>query len=124
MKSFIFIAAAAFAAAGLVQGQEGEENFCGDAVLTNCQNGLFNQEKCACDCIPPYCPDLTGDCTNPSNRCDNPWTECEKGVDCPWFKNALTMESCATGWEVGLMVVFAAHYFARLSPKSFILRHN
>ena len=118
MKSFIF-AAAAFAAPGLVQGQGGQENICGDAALTKCQNGLFNQELCACDCIPPYCPDLIGDCTNPSNKCDNPWTECEKGVDCPWWNNLLTLESCATGWEVRLMVVFASAHTSSFVAHNF-----
>jgi len=51
--------------------------------MGTCQNGIFSMETCGCQCIPPYCPDLIGDCTQPTNSCGgNPWTECVKGVDC------------------------------------------
>ena len=51
--------------------------------MGTCQNGIFSTETCGCQCIPPYCPDLIGDCTQPTNSCGgNPWTECVKGVDC------------------------------------------
>lgn len=54
---------------------------CGE--MGTCQNGIFSMETCGCQCIPPYCPDLMGDCTQPTNSCGgNPWTECVKGVDC------------------------------------------
>ena len=58
-------------------------------TMGTCQNGIFSMATCGCQCIPPYCPDLIGDCTQPTNSCGgNPWTECVKGVDCRecWFK--------------------------------------
>jgi len=106
MKSLIFIVVAS---ASLVQGQQAlgrelEEFLCD---VGECQNGIFNQGLCKCECIPPYCPGLNGDCTNPSNSCGgNPWNECVKGVNCPWWKNLLKQESCTTGWQVGPTLLF------------------
>jgi hypothetical protein len=66
-----------------------------------CPNGLFNPAKCACDCIPPFCPDSSGACLNPTGYCGgNPWASCERGVNCPWWVNPLKAETCMTGSEV------------------------
>ena len=41
-----------------------------------CINGLWNEESCQCDCIPPYCRDDWGECNVPSSNCGgNPWRE-------------------------------------------------
>ena len=58
--------------------------------MGTCQNGIFSLATCGCQCIPPYCPDLIGDCTQPTNSCGgNPWTECVKGVDCREYSSVL-----------------------------------
>ena len=65
---------------------------------SGCSNGMFNQAKCECECLPPFCPDANGDCTIASNNCGgNPWTDCERGRNCPWWANPLKAESCTTG---------------------------
>jgi len=68
-----------------------------------CKNGMYNVKKCACECIPPYCPYVLGggDCTLPSADCGgNPWGDCKRGLDCPWWINPLKAESCTTGPQV------------------------
>jgi hypothetical protein len=116
MKSLIFIVVAS---ASLAQGQQ---TLGGGALgeflcdVGECQNGIFNQGLCKCECIPPYCPGLNGDCTNPSNSCGgNPWSKCVKGVNCPWWKNLLKQESCTTGWQVGPTLLFHLRRLVRLS---------
>jgi hypothetical protein len=121
MKSPIFVVAVA--SAGLVQGQQALGGASGEFLCDAgvCKNGIYNQALCKCECIPPYCPDLIGDCTNPSNNCGgNPWIECVKGVNCPWWKNLLTQESCTTGSQVGPTLLFHLRRLVRLS--SIILR--
>ncbi|KAL7471724.1 hypothetical protein ACHAXS_012027, partial [Conticribra weissflogii] len=73
----------------------------GDDSPINCMNGLWNEDICECECIPPFCPDINGQCAatwvcSPTN----PWSNCVRGVDCPWWKNPLKANSCATGPEV------------------------
>jgi len=63
--------------------------------------GLWSEKNCECLCIQPYCTDLSGRCAamftcNPTN----PWANCVRGVDCPWWKNTLKENSCATGPEI------------------------
>ncbi|KAL7542893.1 hypothetical protein ACHAXR_012194 [Thalassiosira sp. AJA248-18] len=90
--------AAAAIMMGLAQAQEG---FICEIPPNGCINGMMNLVTCACDCIPPYCPYNDGTCTLPSGNCGgNPWTECTRGVDCPWWVNPLKDESCTTGPEV------------------------
>jgi hypothetical protein len=61
-----------------------------ECEMGTCQNGIFSMTTCGCQCIPPYCPDLIGDCTQPTNSCGgNPWTECVKGVDCREYNVSL-----------------------------------
>jgi len=72
-----------------------------DIPTAGCSNGMFNQGKCECECIEPFCPDDTGDCRLPSNSCGgNPWVLCTRGVNCPWWPNPLKAESCTTGPKV------------------------
>mmetsp|Transcript_3683 Transcript_3683/g.6665 ORF Transcript_3683/g.6665 Transcript_3683/m.6665 type:complete len:640 (-) Transcript_3683:38-1957(-) len=96
MKSLLLLLAAT---AGLVQG----EPFICDIPTLGCTNGMFNQALCECECISPFCPGINGDCVNPSNSCGgNKWTQCTRGVNCPWWQNALKAESCTTGPDVPL----------------------
>mmetsp|Transcript_21705 Transcript_21705/g.45857 ORF Transcript_21705/g.45857 Transcript_21705/m.45857 type:complete len:724 (-) Transcript_21705:324-2495(-) len=77
------------------------EDFTCDMPSNGCTNGMYNVHKCACECIPPYCPWTDGTCTLPSGNCGgNPWKDCERGVSCPWWINPLKDESCVTGPEV------------------------
>ena len=71
-----------------------------DIPTSGCSNGMFNQAKCECECIPPFCPDQNGDCTVASGGCENPWTTCTRGVNCPWWANPMKAESCTTGPRV------------------------
>lgn len=79
-----------------------------DIPSNGCTNGIFNQGSCDCECIPPFCHDAHGDCTVPSSNCGgNPWKDCTKGINCPWWKNPLRAQSCTTDnvvpkgiWEV------------------------
>lgn len=64
--------------------------------LVDCVNGMFSQAKCACECIPPFCPDEHGDCIV-AGTCDDPWEGCEMGENCPWWDNPSKAESCDTG---------------------------
>eukprot|EP00579_Thalassiosira_antarctica_P009147 CAMPEP_0201901826 /NCGR_PEP_ID=MMETSP0902-20130614/54634_1 /ASSEMBLY_ACC=CAM_ASM_000551 /TAXON_ID=420261 /ORGANISM="Thalassiosira antarctica, Strain CCMP982" /LENGTH=679 /DNA_ID=CAMNT_0048435801 /DNA_START=52 /DNA_END=2092 /DNA_ORIENTATION=- len=98
MKTLFLHLLAAAATAGLVQGQ-----FVCDIPTSGCTNGMFNQALCECECISPFCPGINGDCVNPSNSCGgNKWTQCTRGVNCPWWQNALKAESCTTGPDVPL----------------------
>ena len=66
-----------------------------------CTNGMFNQAKCECECIPPFCPDQNGNCFVASG-CTNPWKDCTKGINCPWWSLGGDSESCTTGPKVCL----------------------
>ena len=64
---------------------------------TGCPFGMYNQNQCKCECIPPYCLDVvTGNCIRiPNQVCNiNPWINCIKGTNCPWYKH--TSETCTT----------------------------
>jgi len=72
-----------------------------EAPSAGCKYGMFNYEKCACECIQPFCPDANGDCVLPLNNCGgNPWQNCIRGVNCPWWNNPTSAETCNTGSEV------------------------
>ena len=34
-----------------------------------CTYGMFNYDKCLCECIKPFCPDANGDCVLPTDNC-------------------------------------------------------
>lgn len=115
MRSISFAAGAAAAAASvLLASPPAAAQFLCDIPTNGCTNGMFNQEKCECECIPPYCPDWFGDCTNPTGSCGgNPWEECTRGEDCPWWANPMKDESCTTGPKVRtslLRVIFDGLY--------------
>ena len=75
-------------------------NFICEGPSAGCSNGLWNQDACVCQCIPPYCPDSWGDCLLPSGSCGgNPWADCTEGVDCPWWIDS-DAENCSTGNEI------------------------
>ncbi len=93
MKSLIFIVAATAVMADLVLGQDA---YICDQPSTGCRFGIFSQEKCACECILPFCPDASGQCTA-TGGCANPWEDCERGVNCPWWVNSANAQSCTTG---------------------------
>jgi len=93
MISLLFIVAAAAVMADLVLGQDA---YICDYPSTGCRFGMFNQEKCACECILPFCPDASGQCTA-TGGCANPWEDCERGVNCPWWINSANAQSCTTG---------------------------
>ena len=69
------------------------------APVSGCINGMFKQSTCTCQCIPPFCP-LDGNCLATELSCEDPWVDCELGVDCPWWVNYLTTEECTTGSKV------------------------
>ncbi len=95
MAPVLFIQVAAVtAAAGLVWGQE--ESYTCDLPAAGCRFGIFNQVKCTCECIPPFCPDAAAECST-ATTCDNPWENCVRGIDCPWWKNDANAEACTTG---------------------------
>lgn len=77
----------------------GNEFLC-DIPTAGCANGMFNQVTCSCDCIPPFCPDALGNCLV-SGTCEDPWKNCTRGKNCPWWANPLKAESCTTGPKVG-----------------------
>ncbi|KAL7470365.1 hypothetical protein ACHAXS_010581 [Conticribra weissflogii] len=76
-------------------------SFDGDDAKVDCMFGLWNEEKCECDCIPPYCRHDLGECSALFTcTAINPWANCEPGLNCPWWDNPLKENSCATGSEV------------------------
>jgi hypothetical protein len=93
MKSLFFFVAAAAAMADLVLGQDA---YICDYPSVGCRHGMFNQEKCTCECILPFCPDASGQCSA-AGGCADPWEDCERGVNCPWWINLANAESCTTG---------------------------
>lgn len=57
------------------------------ACAAQIATGMFNVDKCQCECIPPYCLyEYDGSCSLPSGACENPWKDCTRGVDCPWVR--------------------------------------
>mmetsp|Transcript_5616 Transcript_5616/g.12239 ORF Transcript_5616/g.12239 Transcript_5616/m.12239 type:complete len:700 (+) Transcript_5616:209-2308(+) len=108
MKSLLLLLTTAAATTGLlglllllpVVVVHGQTYVC-EIPTAGCTNGMFNQAMCECECIEPFCHDGNGDCTNPSNNCGgNRWKSCTRGVNCPWWVNALKAESCTTGPDV------------------------
>eukprot|EP00970_Alexandrium_tamarense_P018592 scaffold13354_cov181-Alexandrium_tamarense.AAC.5 len=88
-------------------------SFCA-TTFQECTNGLFNPNTCECECIPPFCPDSFGDCLIPTGYCGgNPWANCQPGVSCPWWRNPLGTERCATGSTVppGIWDIFPSQDF-------------
>lgn len=79
--------------------EEAKENFVCQGPPDGCQNGLWNQDDCACDCIAPYSRDSVGDCTLPLGDSNaNPWEDCTAGKDCPWWMDEdPDAEHCSTG---------------------------
>jgi hypothetical protein len=71
----------------------------------DCVNGMFNQAQCSCECIPPFCPDVYGNCIV-SGTCEDPWANCERGVNCPWWKSPSKAESCDTGSLVRSLYIY------------------
>mmetsp|Transcript_17404 Transcript_17404/g.35280 ORF Transcript_17404/g.35280 Transcript_17404/m.35280 type:complete len:88 (+) Transcript_17404:227-490(+) len=55
-------------------------SFDGNDAKVDCMFGLWNEEKCECDCIPPYCRHDMGECSA-IYACTaiNPWANCEPG---------------------------------------------
>lgn len=82
------------------------------SVMRDCRNGLFNQQKSACDCVSPFCHDSNGECNLPLDNCgDNPWADCERGRNCPWWSNPLRAESCTTGPNVSVVHGITYRFF-------------
>mmetsp|Transcript_34059 Transcript_34059/g.69513 ORF Transcript_34059/g.69513 Transcript_34059/m.69513 type:complete len:677 (+) Transcript_34059:234-2264(+) len=72
-----------------------------EAPSSGCTYGMFNYEKCICECIKPYCPDANGDCVVPLDNCGgNPWEDCTRGVNCPWWGSLSSGDMCNTGSRV------------------------
>eukprot|EP00986_Skeletonema_menzelii_P011769 scaffold6178_cov143-Skeletonema_menzelii.AAC.3 len=69
-----------------------------EAPSNGCTYGMFNYDKCICECIKPFCPDANGDCVVPLDNCGgNPWEGCTRGVDCPWWGSLSNGDTCNTG---------------------------
>ena len=78
------------------QSQSQQQQLC-PIPTTGCPFGMYNQQLCKCECIPPYCLDVvSGNCIRiPNQVCNiNPWQNCIKGTNCPWYKH--TSETCTT----------------------------
>ena len=70
---------------------------------TGCQYGLFNTTSCTCDCIQPFCTDVSsGECITATQCPDDPFGSCVRGLNCPWWVNPLNSESCTTGPSVSM----------------------
>ena len=83
--------------------QVDNSGFACEIPTSGCVNGMFSTTKCQCECIPPYCHDLFGECNAPLNNCGgNPWSDCTRGENCPWWVNPLKGESCTTGPNIPL----------------------
>ena len=68
-----------------------------------CTYGMYNYDKCLCECIKPFCPDANGDCVLPTDNCGgNPWEGCTRGLDCPWWGSLSNDSVCNTGSTVSL----------------------
>ena len=85
----------------------GEDDAALSACVTppnGCPNGMFKQSTCSCQCIPPFCP-VDGNCLATDTTCEDPWVDCEMGVDCPWWVNYLTTDECTTGPVVSFVLI-------------------
>mmetsp|Transcript_17330 Transcript_17330/g.27165 ORF Transcript_17330/g.27165 Transcript_17330/m.27165 type:complete len:709 (+) Transcript_17330:76-2202(+) len=72
-----------------------------EAPSQGCTYGMFNYEKCLCECIKPFCRDANGDCVVPLDNCGgNPWEDCVRGVNCPWWGSLSSGDVCNTGSQV------------------------
>jgi len=81
-----------------------------EAPSNGCTYGLWNFDKCLCECIQPFCPDANGDCVLPLDNCGgNPWRDCTRGVDCPWWNSLSTAETCNTGNTVSCVKCCHGH---------------
>eukprot|EP00956_Cyclotella_meneghiniana_P044030 scaffold298543_cov146-Cyclotella_meneghiniana.AAC.1 len=97
----------------LVTATLAQDPFCPGPPSAGCTNGMFSDSKCSCICLPPFCPDSSGDCTQPVGSCGEDQIQpggCTRGVNCPWWKNALKAESCTTGTTVpaGMWNIYAS----------------
>eukprot|EP00984_Skeletonema_dohrnii_P036555 scaffold37647_cov161-Skeletonema_dohrnii-CCMP3373.AAC.1 len=78
-----------------------------EAPSSGCTFGMFNYEKCVCECIKPYCPDANGDCVVPLDNCGgNPWEGCTRGVSCPWWGSLSSGDMCQTGSKARLQAKY------------------
>ncbi len=72
-----------------------------EAPSSGCTYGMWNYDKCICECIKPFCRDANGDCVVPLDNCGgNPWEGCERGVNCPWWGSLSNGDVCNTGSAV------------------------
>lgn len=102
-----------------------------EAPSKGCTYGMWNFDKCLCECIQPFCPDANGDCVLPLDNCGgNPWRDCTRGVDCPWWNSLSTAETCNTGNTVSfvlnvvvgtsvmLLLGWFEYYLIKLKPEA------
>ena len=54
--------------------------------VDGCGYGLWNDDKCRCDCIPPFCYDPLFMCAS-AGSCPDPFAGCTVDVDCPYSVN-------------------------------------
>ena len=88
-----------------------------------CTYGMFNYDKCLCECIKPFCPDANGDCVLPTDNCGgNPWAGCTRGLDCPWWGSLSNDSVCNTGSTVSLDLERIYTYL--LCATSFVDHHS
>jgi len=96
MKSITLLLLLSILLSTLTISQSQQQQLC-PIPTTGCPFGMYNQDLCKCECIPPYCLDVvTGNCIRiPNQVCNiNPWINCIKGTNCPWYKH--TSETCTT----------------------------
>lgn len=87
-----------------------------EAPSQGCTYGMFNYEKCLCECIKPFCRDANGDCVVPLDNCGgNPWSGCTRGVNCPWWGSLSSGDVCNTGENVSCSVCVARWYYFDIS---------
>ena len=104
-----------------------------DGHVEGCNRGLWNQDSCECDCIPPFCRDSNGVRTIPTgNWSGNPWANCQRAKPFPWRMNGSEDESCTTGNRVRTYltlfcysIVIVIHSIHQLSePIIFVMQHD
>ena len=77
-----------------------------DPPSSGCTYGMWNYDKCLCECIKPFCPDANGDCVVPISNCGgNPWVGCIRGLNCPWWGSLSNGDVCNTGENVSCSVI-------------------
>lgn len=72
-----------------------------------CGYGLWNEDSCECNCVPPYCfNEIYQSCISPG-ACPNAFEGCTPHVDCPYFANPMTGK-CESGSTVaaGVYTIF------------------